>query len=120
MNKLDWENSTEDARRAFAGTLRCDRCGKIGSTRQTFLNEGDDEKGYALCYHCALLRAIKLRFEGTPIVHGTMHGEAVHRLRAMTAEEIELDDGVVGQMVRWVMDVLPGELERVRGESERL
>ena len=68
MNKLDWENSTEDARRAFAGTLSCDRCGKLGSERQTFFNEGDDGKRYFVCYHCALLRAIQLRFEGTPLI----------------------------------------------------
>ena len=120
MNQLNTENSTAKAHRAFAGTLSCDRCGKLGSTRQTFLNEGDDGERYFLCYNCALLRAIQLQFEGTPIVQGAVQGEAVHRLRAMNAEEIELDDGVIGQMLRWVTDMLPDELERVRAESERL
>ena len=119
MNKLDWENSTEDARRAFAGTLSCDRCGKIGSTRQTFLNEGDDEKLQYLCYSCALLRAIQLRFEGTPIATdvGLKRDKGIYR---GLIRDTDICEGVIGQLMRWVEFILPDELERLRAESERL
>ena len=106
MNELTPENSTNEARRRLAATFSCSRCGKTGSFRQSFLNEDDAGETMYLCYNCALLRAVQLRFEGYPIIEGN-------------GERFQDDDGVIGRMLRWVEYVLPDDLEQLRRESER-
>ena len=85
---------------------KCVRCKRLGRESDVYTRQLGRLRCIMLCYECVGVDAIVINpeYKGMPVFADS---DAQDELAAL-----ELDDGIIGRVVRWAIHRLPEELQR--------